>query len=304
MKVIGVHGGAGFIGTYTVRQLLDRGYEVLVMDRVAKDIPEGAEFFLGDIQDNVAVTEFAAHVDGIIALGGTLGTAETIDNPIPATMTNIQGGLNTLEAATQYNIPMVQIAVGNHFEFSTYSISKTTVERYCVMYRKYRGTKVSVVRAMNAVGPGQSVAAPYGSSKVRKLVPSIACRALSGDPIEIYGDGESIMDFIHARDIANTLIDALEYTEKNGPIEHVLECGLGNDSTVNNVVNTVTKLVTGSDKLVTHIPMRKGESEHSVVKADTSTLEILGENYSDRFTSLEDSLAEAVNYFDQYLDNA
>lgn len=297
MRTIGVHGGAGFIGQYTVKELLARGYEVLVMDRVAKEIPEGAEFFLGDIQDPVAVTEFAAHVDGIIALGGTLGTAETIANPIPATLTNILGGLNTLEAADQYKIPMVQIAVGNHFEYSTYSISKTTVERYCVMFRKYRGTNVSVVRAMNAVGPGQSIAAPYGNSKVRKLVPSIACRALSGDPIEIYGTGESVMDFIHARDIARTLVDTLEYNSLNGPIEHVLECGLGNDSTVNDVVGIITDLVPDTAELVTHIPMRPGESNFSVVKADTSTLNVLGENYAESFTSLEDSLAEAVEYF-------
>lgn len=302
MRTVGVHGGAGFIGQYTVRELLSRGYEVLVMDRVAKEIPEGAEFFLGDIQDPVATTEFAAHVDGIIALGGTLGTAETIANPIPATLTNILGGLNTLEAADQYKIPMVQIAVGNHFEFSTYSISKTTVERYCVMFRKYRGTNVSVVRAMNAVGPGQSIAAPYGNSKVRKLVPSIACRALSGDPIEIYGSGDSVMDFIHARDIARTLVDTLEYNFKNGPIEHVLECGLGNDSTVNDIVNIITDLVPDTKDLVTHLPMRPGESNFSVVKADTSTLDVLGEDYASSFTSLEDSLAEAVEYFKEVLD--
>ena len=299
MKTIGVHGGAGFIGKYTVRELIDRGYDVVVMDRMIKpiDVPAGVKVFIGDIQDPVAMTEFAAHVDGIIALGGTLGTAETIDNPIPATMTNILGGLNTLEAATQYNLPMVQIAVGNHFEFSTYSISKTTVERYCTMYRRYRNTQVSVVRAMNAVGPGQSVAAPYGNSKVRKLVPSIVCRALSGDPIEIYGSGDSIMDFIHARDIAATLVDTLEYTQEHGPIPDVLECGLGNDSTVNDVVKIVTDLVPGSAQLVTHIPMRKGESNFSVVKADTSTLDVLEPGYAKNFTSLEDSLAEAVEYF-------
>jgi UDP-glucose 4-epimerase len=299
MKTVGVHGGCGFIGEYVVRELVSRGYEVVVMDRYQKSVPAGVKFFLGDIQDPIAMTEFAAHVDGIIALGGTLGTAETIENPIPATMTNIQGGLNTLEAATQYNLPMVQIAVGNHFEYSTYSISKTTVERFCTMYRRFRGTRVTVVRAMNAWGPGQSVAAPYGNSKVRKFLPSIIARALHNDDIEIYGDGNQLMDFIHNVDLAKTLVDALEYTNDREPIEHVLEVGTGRDSTINEVTKIVLDNIPNTESEVKHVPMRLGETPNSVVVADPSTLSVLGEGYGDNFISLEDGMKEEVEYYRQ-----
>ena len=297
MKTIGVHGGAGFIGQYTVKELLSRGYHVVVFDRYLKEVPEGVDFFLGDIQDPIAMVEFAAHVDGIIALGGTLGTAETIENPTPAVMTNIQGGLNTLEAATQYDIPMVQIAVGNFFEYSTYSISKTTVERFCVMFRKYRGTKVSVVRAMNAWGPGQSVAAPYGNSKVRKFLPSIIARALHNDDVEIYGDGEQVMDYIHNRDLARVLVDTLEYTNENGPIEHVLEAGMSRESTINDVARIVMNEIPESTSKINRIPMRIGETPGSRVIADNTTLNILGDDYAKDFTDLEDGMAEQVEYY-------
>lgn len=297
MKTVGVTGGQGFIGKYVIDELVSRGYRVVSFDRQRKDTREDVDFFLGDVQDDVAVTEFVAHVDAVISLAGTLGTAETIENPIPATKTNILGGLNTLEACTQYGIPLVQIAVGNHFEYSTYSISKTTVERYCVMYRRFRDTKVTVVRAMNAWGPGQSIAAPYGDSKVRKFLPSIVCRALHGHDVEIYSDGNQLMDFIHTRDLARTLVDSLEYTNVYGPIEHVLEVGTGRDTTINDVTKIVLDRIPNSKSKVIHLPMRLGETPGSVVVADPTTLSVLGEGYHESFISLEDGMEETIEYF-------
>jgi UDP-glucose 4-epimerase len=109
---------------------------------------------LGDIRDATSVTEAVSHADGVIHLAGVLGTQETIDNPRPAAETNILGGLNVLEAIAQYGVPAVNIAVGNHWMNNTYSITKSTVARFADMYNRYRGTRVSVVRALNAYGPG------------------------------------------------------------------------------------------------------------------------------------------------------
>src|SRR5215216_2641609 len=109
MKKIGVTGGAGFIGTYVVEELLARGYTPVIMDRHVKAdrnaYPEGVEIFIGDVREEVHMTEFAAHVDGIIHLAAVLGTQETIKNPVPAAMSNVEGGLNFLEAVTQYDLP-------------------------------------------------------------------------------------------------------------------------------------------------------------------------------------------------------
>ena len=167
MRVVGVTGGAGFIGGYVREELARKGYDVVVFDRAPHgQLAENESFFLGDIRDSVAVTEFAAHVDGIVHLAAVLGTQETISNPIPAAETNIIGGLNILEAANQYNLPVVYAGVGNHWMRSegggTYTISKTVVEDFCKMYNKNRNGLVSVVRPVNAYGPRQSVASPYG----------------------------------------------------------------------------------------------------------------------------------------------
>lgn len=291
-----VTGGSGFIGSYVVERLLLDGSEVITFDRSIEHrrSSHGVTTFLGDIRDEVAVTEAMAHVDGFIHLAGVLGTQETILNPRPAVMTNITGGLNVLEAATQYDIPGVNIAVGNHWEQNPYSISKSTVERFAAMYRKERGTRVSSVRALNAYGPRQSVAAPYGTSKVRKIMPSFIMRALHQSDIEVYGDGNQIMDMIYVSDVADFLVDTLYTTAENGPLETVIEAGTGRDTTVLEIAQEVVRQAkTGT---ITHLPLRGGETPGAVVKADTSThVHVYPEGRN--FVSLEDGIEKTLAYY-------
>jgi UDP-glucose 4-epimerase len=287
MRKVLVTGGNGFIGQWVCGELAAREYDVVVLDRNKK--PDGLyETFLGDIIDANAVTEAVAHVDGVIHLAGVLGTQETIHNPRPAAHTNIIGGLNVLEACAQYDVPLVNIAVGNWWMNNTYSISKNTVERFCEMFRVERGARVSVMRALNAYGPGQSVAAPFGTSKVRKIMPAFICRALTNQPIEVYGDGSQIMDMVYVADVARDLVDALEETFLFGGAAEVLESGTGRDTTVLDIATAVfAALDIPGD--IRHLPMRPGEPEHSVVKAD--------DPFGDTYTSLEEGVAETVDWF-------
>jgi UDP-glucose 4-epimerase len=298
-----VTGGNGFIGRYVVDALLLRGREVIVLDRhqhhnlgafdsLLTDINESV--MLGDIRDTTAVTEAMSHCDSWMHLGGVLGTQETIANPLPAAETNVLGGLNMLQAAAQYKLPGVNIAVGNWWENNTYSISKHTVERFCSMYRQYRGLPVSVVRALNAYGPRQSIAAPYGPSKVRKIMPAFVMRALHGDPIEIYGSGQQIMDMIYVADAAEILVRALEYTERNGGYDGVFEAGTGRETTVNQIASAVIHSVGGGR--IEYLPMRPGETPGAKVIGDPSTLYPLSWT-SGNFTPLENGVDRTVEYY-------
>jgi UDP-glucose 4-epimerase len=298
-KHVLVTGASGFIGRHVVASLLREGRHVLAFDRLGV-APEGANFFMGDIRDANAVTEAMAHASSWIHLAGTLGTQETIKNPRPAAETNIIGGLNVLQAAAQYNVPGVNIAVGNHWMDNTYSITKTTVERFCNMFRVELGLPVTVVRAMNAFGPGQIPAEPYGPSKVRKIIPAFVCRALNGDPVEVYGDGSQIMDMVYVTDVADTLVAALKYTEEHGPVKAPIQCGSGRPTTVKEIAQTVIDAV-GSGELA-YLPMRPGEPEHSIVLANPHTMEILGVNV-DNFVTLEDGVQKAVEYFRNLRDS-
>jgi UDP-glucose 4-epimerase len=301
MKTVLVTGGNGFIGRYVVELLVDRGYHTSVLDTRWREPEGGATLVLGDIRDATAVTEAVAHADGVIHLAGVLGTQETINNPRPAAETNILGGLNVFEACAQYDVPLVNIAVGNYWMNNTYSITKNTMERFAAMMNKYRNTRISIVRALNAYGPRQVAAAPWGPSKVRKIMPAFVCRALAGESIEIYGDGEQIMDMIYVGDVARVLVAALEATEQGTLV--TVEAGSGNPTTVNDIAKEViyqTALVTGRTVDIVHIPMRPGEDANSVVLGDPGTLAPLGID-SGSFLLLEDGIAQTVRYFQRML---
>lgn len=288
MKKILVTGGGGFIGTYVCEELVARDMEPVILDNRGQPHAK-YHTILGDVRDEVSVTEAVAHVDGVIHLAGVLGTQETIRNPSPAVEVNIGGGLNVLDACTQYDVPLVNIAVGNWFENNSYAITKSCVERFVQMYVKERGTNACTVRAVNAYGPRQVAAPPYGPSKVRKIAPAFICRTLAGLPIEVYGDGLQIMDMVHVRDVAHVLVSALD-----GPSGVTYSAGPGRETTVLDIAHAVIAEVGGGT--IEHLPMRPGESHRVEVIADPSTLSPLGLG-ADDFVTLEDGLKETVAWF-------
>lgn len=307
MKV-GITGGQGFIGSHIVNRLIECGHQVVIFDRHDHQpiLPLGAEFFLGDVRDATAVVELAAHVDGIIHLAAVLGTQETISNPRPSAETNILGSLNVFEAANQYDLPVVYAGVGNHWMRTVgtgaYTISKTAAEDFTRMFNKYRNGLITTVRPVNAYGPGQSIAAPYGSSKVRKIMPAFICRALTGSDIEVYGDGTQVSDCVYVGDVARVFTAALEYTAENGPAPEPIGVGPKESVTVNDIAELVAfeaHYQTGMQEVgIVHLPMRPGEVPNAVVTADTSTLEILPEEYwANSFTPLSVGIQETVNHY-------
>lgn len=290
MKKILVTGGSGFIGRHVCDELLTRNLTPVILDRHLKARPDGCEQILGNTRDPETVTEAVAHVDGVIHLAGVLGTAETIHNPRPAAETNVLGGLNVFEAIAQYQVPAVNIAVGNHWFNNTYSITKNAAERFALMFNAERGTRIAIVRALNAYGPHQMPAGPFGSSKVRKIMPAFICRALTDQPIEIYGDGLQVMDMVHVTDVARTLVNAL--LVEHGVYDRIMDCGTGLYTTVNKIAGLVAA-ETGAR--VTHLPMRPGERPGEIVVADRSTLPTLVAGKP--FVLPEDGIPDTIDWY-------
>lgn len=304
---IAVTGGAGFIGGYVVDELHRRGHTPVIFDHRRDRLHTVADnelaywpMMLGDCRDEVAVTEMAAHVDGIIHLASVLGTQETVFNPRPAVMTNVQAGMNVMEAATQYNIPMVNICVGNSGMANPYSASKTCVETLGRMYARDRGTKINQVRVVNAYGPRQLMARPYGPGKVRKIMPAFIARALTGAPIEIYGDGEQVSDCVYVGDVAKALVSTLEWTAENHlELPHIVEVGPSEHRTVNEVAQLVrgmAKAMGIEQPELVHVPMRPGETPGARIVAKNETLHSIKMDPDD-LLPLADGLSRTVSWY-------
>jgi len=300
MKAL-VTGGNGFIGGYTVDKLLKEGHEVTVFDRF-----NGNDFFaehkkvnwwVGDIRDFTAVNEAVAVHDVVFHCAGVLGTSETINEPRPAIEVNILGSLNIFQACRNYEKKCVYITVGNYWMNNSYSISKTTAERFAWMFNQEHGTEISVVRALNAYGPGQK------SKPVRKIMPNFVLPALRGEAITVYGDGSQIMDMIHVADVADVLVRAgtvehgqyAQQPEKDQDTQFKFDAGTGRDTTVTEIAEIV--IACAGSGSINYVPMRGGEPENSVVLGDPSTLAPLYDGKQPELTSLEDGVAETVEYY-------
>lgn len=257
--IIGVTGGAGFIGSYVVKAIRERGHDVIVLDHKRRR-PNSTSLMLGDVRDATIVQELAAHVNGIIHLAAVLGTSETIDNPLPAAETNILGTLNVFEAGARYNVPVVFAAVGNSgIGRGTYCITKSCGEEFVHMYREDRGARIASVRPMNAYGPGQTAPMPYGPGKVGKIMPSFVCSALSDRPMRLYGGGRQVSDMVWVEDVASVFLAALEALWDGATIPHPIDVGQATPSTVRQVAETVADLI--PEAQIEDVPMRPGEPE-------------------------------------------
>lgn len=298
MKKVIVFGGNGFIGGHVVDNLLDKGFEVTVFARHDFDRDnimaphKGYRFFLGDIKDREAVLHAVSKHDGAINLSGILGTSETVDNPYPSVAVNIMGGLNFLQAVREYKIKAVQITVGNHFMNNSYSITKTTVERFALMFNKEHNTQIAIVRGLNAYGERQKHA------PVRKITPNFIIPALKGEKIRVNGNGKQIMDMIYVKDLAEILVRALIFD--HGVYDKVFEAGTGHKTTVNDIANTINKL-TNNKAGIEHVPMRAGEPEDSVVLGNPDTLKPLRIERN-KLMDIERGLDKTIFWYKNYYE--
>jgi UDP-glucose 4-epimerase len=250
MRVL-VTGGAGFIGAAVRSNLLLRGHSFIPFDHGH------------DICDHNDVQREALTCEAIINLAGVLGTSETVGADRWPARVNILGALTVADAAKDLGVPMVQIGTGHKGQPNPYAITKACAEDLLLARAQWCGQNINVVRAFHAYGPGQKVCPPHGEAKVRKIVPSFVCRALTGMPIEVNGSGRQLIDLIHVAEVARILVDAID-----GPVfGQVIDAGTGLATTVLDAAEQIIDAC-GSTSRIVLVPMRDGEPVASRVVSD------------------------------------
>jgi UDP-glucose 4-epimerase len=248
-----VTGSAGFIGTW-VRDALHRDGHVMTGFDGERDVRD-ARAIAKAIEDD--------QVEAVINLAGVLGTAETFgDGERHAADVNIVGAVTIFDAAAKAGIPVVQIGTGHKGQPNPYAITKGAAEDLALARARWKGERIAVVRAYHAYGPGQKPFPPHGPSRVRKIIPSFVCRALTGMPLEINGDGTQLIDLVHVADVADVLVAAI-----GGPYGEVTEAGTGKATSVYAAASEVIARCGGSAARIAHVPMRDGEPEGTTVVA-------------------------------------
>jgi UDP-glucose 4-epimerase len=270
-----VTGGAGFIGSYVVRALLGRGIEVSVLDNLSvgrrSNLPAEARLVVGDILDPVKVNEALAGCDALLHLAARVAIRSSFDFVVDDTTTNCVGTACVLRCAQKTKSVRKVIATSSMAVYadgpgpvpldeqyptrpiSPYGISKLAAESLTHTMCAAAGKHSTVLRLFNTYGPGQALS-PYVG-----VVTIFVNKLLHGEIPVIFGDGEQCRDFVHAEDVAQGFVAALE-SDISGETFNV---GSGRPLTVNAVFQAV-KSVLGKSTHAEHVPAVPGELRYSV----------------------------------------
>jgi len=223
MKAL-VTGGAGFIGSNICAALSRQGAAVTVLDDLSSghasnlDGLDGVTLIEGDIRDAETVGRAVPGCDTVFHLAASVGNKRSIDHPDEDTDINVKGTLNVLEAARDARVRKVVVAssAGIYGELRTipitedhplepltpYGVSKLYTEKMALAFAHVYGLEAICLRYFNVYGPNQRFDA-YGN-----VIPIFAFRALAGEPIVVFGDGQQTRDFVHVDDVVQANLNA------------------------------------------------------------------------------------------------
>jgi UDP-glucose 4-epimerase len=271
-----ITGGAGFIGSHLAERLLEKGEQVVLLDNLSTGSMENIrhlkgsdrlEYHLDGIENRQILAELVDDADVIVHLAAAVGVKLIVESPVRTIETNVNGTQMILEAASKKkklvliastsevygkntNVPFhedADLVLGATTKGRwSYAASKALDEFLALSYWKEKKQPVIVVRFFNTVGPRQT--GRYGM-----VLPNFVKRALDGEPIEVYGNGQQSRCFCDVRDTVEALLRLIPLDRAVG---EVINIGNTEEVTIENLAKIV-KHRTGSDSPIKFVPYDK-----------------------------------------------
>ncbi len=271
-----VTGGAGFIGSHSVEQLLEQGFNVRVLDNLSTgrrdnlplDDPH-LEVVEGDIGDADAVAAAMRGVSHCLHLAAQVSVHESVRDPANSARQNIVGCVNVMQAAHEAKVrklvfassaavygnpkslPLAEDAVLE--PLSPYGLEKLVDEQYAAMFRNLNGLPSLGLRYFNVYGPRQDPSSPY-AGVISKFM---ECLLTNTSPT-VYGDGRQTRDFIYVKDVARVNVAALQ-----GPRQGLCNVATGHQVDLLELLQ-VLRDVTGRDMSARHAAGRDDDIRDSL----------------------------------------
>ncbi|MBM3938217.1 MAG: NAD-dependent epimerase/dehydratase family protein [Sphingomonadales bacterium] len=222
-------GGAGFVGSHLLDQLVDRGDSVIVLDdfstgrkeNIAHHIQHKAvEVIEGSILDAYLVDQLVSKSDRVFHLAAAVGVFNIVKHPLEGLTTNIKGSENVFDACLKHNKPVLITSSSEVYGKNTsdllsedsdrvvgapqkirwsYSDAKAIDEAMAIALHQQKGLETRIVRLFNTVGPRQI--GRYGM-----VVPRFVEAALKNEPLTIYGTGKQTRCFGHVSDVIDAIL--------------------------------------------------------------------------------------------------
>ncbi|MEG1518881.1 MAG: UDP-glucose 4-epimerase GalE [Cetobacterium sp.] len=321
MGKILVTGGAGYIGSHATAELLDAGYEVIVLDNLENGymdlVDSRAKFYKGDVRvpESFEIVFKENDIDAVMHFAGYIKVGESVDEPLKYYENNTYGVMNVLEMMKKYSVKNIVFsstaAVYGEVkcdglvleEYPTnpinpYGASKLMAERIIIDSAKAFGINYSIFRYFNVGGAHEKHYIGQKGEGVTALIP-ILLQVAKGErkQLEIYGndyntpDGTGIRDYIHVVDLVRAHIAALPVLKEN--ISGIYNLGNGNGFSVLEMLESARK-VTGEEVKAVFTPRRAGDPA-AVVASSQKAREILG--WQPTYTDVSVIIDTAWNWY-------
>ncbi|MHC5247665.1 UDP-glucose 4-epimerase GalE [Enterococcus sp. LJL90] len=315
-----VLGGAGYIGSHAVDQLIEKGYDVAVVDNLLtghrKAVHPDARFYEGDVRDKTFLTSVfkKESIEGVIHFAASSLVAESVANPLKYFNNNVYGMEILLEVMQEFNVKHIVFSstaatYGEPKEMpikettptnpkNPYGESKLMMEKMMKWCDGAYDMKFVALRYFNVAGAKADASIGEDHTPETHLVPIILQVALGQREIlQIFGDdydtpdGTNIRDYVHVEDLIAAHILALEYL-KAGNESNTFNLGSNNGYSVKEMLEAARK-VTGKEIPAKISPRRAGDPS-ALVASSEKAKEILG--WQPKYTSVEDIIATAWNW--------